>query len=163
MQIKLNILIIFIVLLSTTHLFAQSREDLKSFKILTKAKYWECIELKDKTQGVSPRVIIGEVMMQFYVLKEKKVKKIRDKKGREKEKKVTETSNLFKLELRGEKKKMKFGVQDNSIVLFESEDWGNYKIIRIEKDKIVLEHELDNHTFWWTMVPLAKNRRPLDR
>lgn len=149
-------LLCFIFLISAQLSFGQDKNDLKTNKALTKTGKWECKKLQKDGREINIKAIAGIVTMDFSVLKEKKTKTITDAKGREKKKKVMEITNLFRMEMGGNDRVFNYNVKNDSIQFVSLKDWNDYRIVRVEKDELVLEHNLDNSLFRWTMVPATE-------
>ncbi|BDS09800.1 hypothetical protein [Aureispira anguillae] len=148
-----------ILLLGVQQSFAQDKEDKKAAKTIAKVGKWECKKLQKDGREINLKAIAGIVTMDFSVRKEKVTKKVTDAKGVEKKKKVMEVTNVFKMEMGGNDRIFNYHIKNDSIQFVGLNGWNDYRIVRIEKDEIVLEHSLDNSLFRWTMIPSPKEKK----
>lgn len=135
----------------------QIKKDTKTAAALTKVGAWECSKLQKDGREIRVKEIAGTVTMNFSTRKEKKNEKYTDAKGNEKTKKVTEVTNVFKMEMGGNDRIFNYNVKNDSIQFVGLNGWNDYRIVRAEKDEVVLEHDLDNSLFRWTMIPMPKD------
>ena len=163
MQKTLNISLLcwmLLFLLASQQTFAQDKDDIKAAKILAKVNKWECKKLQKDGREINIKAIAGIVTMEFSARKEKKTKTVTDKKGNEKKQKVTEVVNVFKMEMGGNDRIFNYNVESDSIKFIGLNGWNDYRIVRVEKDEIVLEHTLDDSLYRWTMIPAPKEKAP---
>lgn len=162
MQRTFNVIMLvceIIFLLGVQQVFAQDKDDIKAAKILAKVGKWECKKLQKDGREINIKAIAGDVTMEYFVRKEKVTKTVTDKKGNEKKKKVMEITNVFKMEMGGNDRIFNYNVKSDSIQFIGLNGWNDYRIVRIEKDEAVLEHNLDNSLFRWTMIPAPKEKK----
>jgi len=131
---NVSMLISIMLLLGAQQTFAQDKDDKKAAKTIAKVSMWDCKKLQKDGREINIKGIAGIVTMEFRVRKEKKTEKITDSKGNEKKKKVMEIINI--------------GVNG----------WNDYRIVRLDKDEMILEHNLDDSIYRWTMIPTPKEK-----
>ena len=117
------------------------------------------MELRKDGREIDITAIAGVVTMEFFIRKEKKNETVTDKNGNEKEKKVTETINVFKMEMGGNDRIFNYNVKNDSVQFIGLNGWNDYRIVRVEKDELVIEQDLDNSLFRWKMVPAPKEKK----
>lgn len=143
--------------------FAQDKDDMKVAKILTKSRKWNSSKLQKDGREINLKSHIGVVVMEFYVYKEKKTVTSTDANGNEVKKKVQETSNVFKMEMGGNDRTFNYVVKNDSIQFDRVKGWNDYRIVRCEKDELVIEQDLDGSLFRWTMIPAPKEKPVKDK
>lgn len=162
MQKIANLLALWIMFffLSPQSILAQSKEQIKKDKkaatILTKVGVWECSKLQKDGREINIKAIAGTVTMNFFVRKETKNEKYTAPNGLEKVKKITESINVFKMEIGGNDRIFNYNVKSDSIKFVGLSGWNDYRIVRTAKDEVVLEHDMDNSLHRWTMIPTPK-------
>lgn len=134
---------------------AQSKEDKKTAKAITKVGIWKAEKLFSDGRPVNIQAVVGEVLMNFSTKKEKSTITVTDKKGRDKKKNVTEVVNVFRMEMGGSNRIFNYEVKNDSIKFIGLKGWNDYRIVRMEKEEIVLEQVLDNSLMRWVLVPAA--------
>lgn len=147
-----------LLLLGTQQAFAQDKEDKKNAKTIAKIGLWECDKLQKDGREINIKGIAGTVTMQFTIRKDKKTEKYTDAKGVEKKKKVTEVINVFKKEMGGNDRIFNYEIKNDSIQFVGLNGWNDYRIVRVEKDEMILEHNLDDSIYRWTMIPSPKEK-----
>jgi hypothetical protein len=148
-----------LLLLSVQQSFAQDKEDKKAAKVIAKVGMWECKKLQKDGREINIKGIAGTVTMKFTIRKEKKTEKFTNGKGEEKKKKVTEIVNVFKMDMGGNDRIFNYHVNNDSIQFVGLNGWNDYRIVRVEKDEMVLEHDLDDNSIYrWTMIPSPKEK-----
>jgi hypothetical protein len=148
-----------ILLLGAQQSLAQDKDDIKAAKTIEKVAKWECKKLQKDGREVNIKAVAGIVTMSFTVRKEKKNKTIVDKNGKEKTKKVKEITNVFKMEMGGNDRIFNYNVKSDSIQFVGLKGFNDYRVVRIEKDEMILEHDLDDSLFRWTMIPAPKEKK----
>ncbi len=148
-----------IFLVAAQESFAQDKDDEKTAKALVKVGKWNCEKLQKDGREIDITAIAGVVTMEFFIRKEKKNTTVVDKNGNEKEKKVTETINVFKMEMGGNDRIFNYNVKNDSVQFIGLNGWNDYRIVRVEKDELVIEQDLDNSLFRWKMVPAPKEKK----
>jgi hypothetical protein len=138
--------------------FAQDKEDKKNAKTIIKVSLWDCSKLQKDGRVINLKGIAGAVTMEFTIVKEKKTEKFTDAKGEEKKKKVTELINVFKMEMGGNDRIFNYDIKSDSIQFLGLNGWNDYRIVRVGKDEMILEHDMDNSIYRWTMIPIAKEK-----
>jgi hypothetical protein len=149
---------VMLLLLGTQHAFAQDKEDKKNAKIIAKIGLWECDKLQKDGREINIKAIAGTVTMKFTIRKDKKTEKFTDAKGVEQKKKVTEVINVFQKEMGGNDRIFNYEIKNDSIQFIGLNGWNDYRIVRVEKDEMILEHNLDNSIYRWTMIPSPKEK-----
>ncbi|CAA6829436.1 MAG: Unknown protein [uncultured Aureispira sp.] len=147
---------VMLLLFAAQQAFAQDSEDKKNAKIIAKIGMWDCKKLQKDGREINIKAIAGVVTMQFTILKQKKTEKYTDAKGEEKKKKVNEVVNVFQMEMGGNDRIFNYEIKKDSIQFVGLNGWNDYRIIRVEKDEMVLEHNLDDSIYRWTMIPAVK-------
>lgn len=150
---------VMLLLINTQQASAQDKDDIKNAKTLLKVGKWQCKKLQKDGREIDINAIAGTVVMDFSVHKEKKTKKFTDAKGNEKKKKVMEITNVFKMEMGGNDRIFNYNIASDSIKFVGLNGWNDYRIVRVEKDEMVLEHNLDDSLYRWTMVPSPKEKK----
>jgi len=148
-----------ILLLGAQQSFAKDKDDIKAAKTLAKVAKWECKKLQKDGREINIKAVAGIVTMEFTVRKEKKKKTEVDKNGKEKTKMVKEITNVFKMEMGGNDRIFNYNVKSDSVQFVGLKGFNDYRIVRIEKDEMVLEHDLDDSLFRWTMIPAPKEKK----
>ncbi len=154
-----SMFVIFLIFLSGTQTFAQDKEDKKIAKTIVKVNKWQCDKLIKDGKELKVKQIIGDVTMEFSVFKEKKNKKIVDAKGNEKTKKVMEITNVFKMEMGGNDRIFNYHIKNDSIQFVGLNGFNDFRVIRSEKDELVIEQILNKGLFRWTMIPAPKEKK----
>ncbi len=157
--IKLTLLLsclAFLGALSTVQ--AQDKDDKKIAKTLTKQRSWKCKTLSIDGREVNVQAIVGDVTMDFFVRKEEKKVTVTDKKGNEKKKKVKEKVNVFQMQMGGNDRIFNYNVKQDSVQFIGLKGWNDYRVVRADKDEVVLEHVLDNSLMRLTMVPYEEEK-----
>lgn len=149
---------IMLLLLGAQQTFAQDKEDKKAAKTIAKIGLWECKKLQKDGREINIKAIAGIVTMNFNVIKNKKTEKFTDAKGNEKKKKVMEVINVFKMEMGGNDRIFNYDIKNDSVQFIGVNGWNDYRIVRIEKDEMILEHNLDDSIYRWTMIPAPKDK-----
>lgn len=149
---------VMLLLLGAQQAFAQDKDDKKAAKTIAKVGMWECKKLQKDGREINIKGIAGIVTMNFKIRKEKKTEKFTDAKGNEKKKKVMEIINVFKMEMGGNDRIFNYNIKNDSVQFIGVNGWNDYRIVRIEKDEMVLEHNLDNSIYRWTMIPEPKEK-----
>lgn len=156
---KVSMLIsVMLLLFGAQQAFAQDKEDKKNAKTILKVSLWECDKLQQNGRVMNVKGIAGIVTMAFTIVKEKKTEKFTDAKGEDKKKKVTELVNVFKMEMGGNDRIFNYEIKNDSIQFLGLNGWNDYRIVRVEKDEMILEHNLDNNIYRWTMIPTPKEK-----
>lgn len=156
---KVSLLIsVMLLLFGAQQAFAQDKDDKKNAKTILKVSLWECDKLQQNGRVMNVKGIAGIVTMGFTIVKEKKTEKFTDAKGEEKKKKVTELVNVFKMEMGGNDRIFNYEIKNDSIQFLGLNGWNDYRIVRVEKDEMILEHNLDNNIYRWTMIPTPKEK-----
>ena len=151
--------ILFITLLLVQLSFAQDKEDLKTAKNLVKVNKWQCDKLQKDGRELNVKGLVGIVTMQFSIFKERKNKIITTGSGQEKTKKVLETTNVFKMEMGGNDRIFNYNVSNDSIQFVGLDGFNDFRVVRSEKNELVIEQELDSSIFRWTMLPAPKEKK----
>ena len=138
---------------ATLPLQAQSKEDKRTAKAITKVGSWEAEKLFSDGKPVNLKAVVGEVYIDFESKKETTTQTITDKKGRDKKKKITEVVNVFRMEIGGNDRIFNYEVKNDSIQFVGLKGWNDYRIVRLEKEELVLEQVLDNSLMRWVLVP----------
>jgi len=147
---------VMLLLFGVQHAFAQDSKDKKNAKIIAQIGLWDCKKLQKDGREINIKAIAGIVTMQFTIRKEKKTEKYTNGKGEEKKKKVMDVVNVFQMEMGGNDRIFNYDVKKDSIKFLGLNGWNDYRIIRVEKDEMVLEHNLDESIYRWTMIPAPK-------
>lgn len=156
---KLTILLsLFTLLWSLPAVQAQDKDDKKAAKTLTKQKSWKCKTLQIDGREVNVQAIVGDVTMDFFVRKEERKVTVTDKKGNDKKKTIKEKVNVFQMQMGGSDRIFNYDVKQDSIQFVGLKGWSDYRIVRADKDEIVLEHVLDDSLMRWTMVPYEEEK-----
>jgi hypothetical protein len=138
---------------------AQDKDDVKMAKQILKVRKWNSSKLQKDGREINLKSTVGVVVMEFYVFKEKKTVTSTDADGNEVKKKVQESSNVFKLEMGGNDRSFNYTVKSDSVQFDRVKGWNDYRIVRCEKDELVLEQDLDGSLFRWTMIPAPKEKK----
>lgn len=149
---------VMLLLFGSQQAFAQDKADKKNAKMIAKVGLWECDKLQKDGREINIKGIAGTVTMKFTIRKEKKTEKFTDAKGVEKKKKVTEIVNVFKKEMGGNDRIFNYEIKNDSIQFVGLNGWNDYRIVRVEKDEMILEHSLDDSIYRWTMIPSPKEK-----
>ncbi|WMX16962.1 MULTISPECIES: lipocalin family protein [unclassified Aureispira] len=149
---------IMLLLLGAQQAFSQDQDDKKAAKTIAKVGKWECKKLQKDGREINIKGIAGIVTMEFRIRKDMKTEKFTDAKGNEKKKKVKEVINVFKMEMGGNDRIFNYNVKNDSVQFVGVNGWNDYRIVRVEKDEMVLEHNLDNSIYRWTMIPSPKDK-----
>jgi hypothetical protein len=150
---------VMLLLLGAQQSFAQDKEDKKAAKTIAKVGMWECKKLQKDGREINIKGIAGTVTMEFRIRKEKKTEKFTDSKGVEKKKKVMEIVNVFKMEMGGNDRIFNYEIKNDSVQFVGLNGWNDYRIVRVDKDEMVLEHDLDDNSIYrWTMIPTPKEK-----
>lgn len=157
---KLTVFLSFFTLLwGLPSLQAQDKEDKKIAKALTKHRSWKCKTLKIDGREVNVQAIVGEVTMDFFVRKEERKITVTDKKGNDKKKTIKEKVNVFQMQMGGSDRIFNYNVKQDSIQFIGLKGWNDYRVVRADKDEIVLEHVLDDSLMRWVMVPNMEEKK----
>ena len=153
---KINIIVLLMIsFLGFNESYAQDKEDKKMNETLAKVNKWRCKKvLVDGKEINLDSTNIGVVTMEFSVLKKRKIKKITTKKGVEKNKKVLEMTNVFKIEMSGNDRIFNYNIKNDSIQFMSVKGFNDYKIISINDTELLLEHVLNKSKFSWVMIPI---------
>jgi hypothetical protein len=139
--------------------YAQDKVDLKTAKNLVKVNKWQCDKLQKDGRELNVKGLVGIVTMEFSVFKERINKKMVDDNGKEKSKKVLEKTNVFKMEMGGNDRIFNYNVKNDSIQFIGLDGFNDFKVVRSEKEELVIEQELDDSLFRWTMLPAPKEKK----
>jgi hypothetical protein len=154
MKQTLNVLVVLLLMLGTTYQAnAQDADDLKIAKTIAKVKDWECTKLQKDGREIDVKAIAGDVYMTFNSRVEKKMKEVELKNGKTKKKKVKSTINSFKMEMGGNDRIFEYKIEGDSVKFDSVKGFNDYRIVRADKDELVLEQALDDSIFRWTMIP----------
>ncbi|MBL4650015.1 MAG: hypothetical protein JKY03_09805 [Aureispira sp.] len=149
---------VMLLLFGAQQAFAQDKEDKKNAKTIAKIGLWECEKLQKDGRVINLKGIAGAVTMKFSIRKEKRTEKFTNAKGEEKKKKVTELVNVFKMEMGGNDRIFNYNIKSDSVQFIGLNGWNDYRIVRIGKDEMILEHNLDNSIYRWSMIPAPKEK-----
>jgi hypothetical protein len=156
---NLSMFVFLIIFLSGEQAKAQDKEDKKIAKSIVKVNKWQCDKLLKDGRELNVKSILGIVTMEFSIIKEKKNKKIVDAKGNEKTKKVLEVTNVFKMEMGGNDRIFNYHIINDSIKFVGLNGFNDFKVIRSEKDELVIEQILDKKLWRWTLIPAPKEKK----
>jgi len=160
---KLNLLLLVLFSFTFGQSMAQDKEqqkkDKKTAKIISKIENWECEKLQKDGREIDIKAIAGEVFMTFTSRVEKKKEEVTRKNGKKKMKKVKETINSFKMEMGGNDRIFNYRIESDSIRFDGVKGFNDYRIVRAEKDELVLEQDLDSSLFRWTLTPKPKKKK----
>lgn len=143
----------------TAESFSQDKEDLKTAKNLIKVNKWQCDKLQKDGRELNVKGLVGIVTMEFSVFKERKNKKVTDANGNEKTKKVLEKTNVFKMMMGGNDRIFNYNIKNDSIQFIGLDGFNDFRVVRSEKAELVIEQQLDNSLFRWTMLPAPKEKK----
>lgn len=132
---------------------AQDKDDKKIAKTLTKQRSWKCKTLSIDGREVNVQAIVGDVTMDFFVRKEERKVTVTDKKGNDKKKKIKEKVNVFQMQMGGNDRIFNYDIKQDSVQFIGLKGWNDYRVVRADKNEVVLEHVLDNSLMRWTMIP----------
>jgi hypothetical protein len=151
---RLTILVsLFALLWALPNAQAQDKDDKKIAKTLTKQRSWKCKSIRIDGREVNVQAIVGDVIMDFFVRKEENKVTVTNKKGEEVKKVVKEKVNVFQMEMGGSDRIFNYNIKQDSVKFIGLKGWNDYRIVRADKDEVVLEHVLDDSLMRWTMVP----------
>ena len=136
---------------------AQDKDDIKMAKTIHKIGAWQSKQTFKDGREFNFEAVAGKVVMTFTTRTQKKTKQI-EVKGKIKKKKVKEVINSFKMEVGGNDRIFNYVIESDSVKFDSVKGFKDFKIVRADKDELVLEQELDGSLFRWVMKPAPKEK-----
>lgn len=124
--------------------YKMNKDDMKKVKALS-ANDWKTKDVERDGKPIDINAIAGEVTMFFYSMKET------DKKTKKKS-----TVYKWKMDMGGQERMFDYHVKGDSIQFIGVRGWNDFKIISMEKDRLVVENVIDGHLMRWNMISKPK-------